>query len=141
MIESCVVSSFSIDDMLLTFDIKSVLEVGYALEVESVPRSRSWIEGICNLRGRIIPVLNGHRLFGIDNKKNEAGRFMIVQNRLQIVAMRVSRINNIFPVDLKEIQNVQVSIKERSPLNVSVFDGSLMVGGEILHMLNSHKFF
>ncbi|MEW6542431.1 MAG: chemotaxis protein CheW [Nitrospirota bacterium] len=60
-------------------DILSVQEINRMVEITKVPKAPSFVEGVINLRGRIIPVLDLRRRLGIP----EAGR--TAQSRIVVV--------------------------------------------------------
>ena len=47
-------------------DVLSVQEINRIVEVTRVPKTPPYVEGVINLRGRIIPVLDLRKLFGLD---------------------------------------------------------------------------
>ena len=46
-------------------DVLSVQEINRIVEVTRVPKTPPYVEGVINLRGRIIPVLDLRKLFGL----------------------------------------------------------------------------
>lgn len=61
-------------------DIASVQEIIRYTNITRVPRADSFIEGVINLRGNVIPVFNLHKPFGIEGLKDEEEiRIIILQ--------------------------------------------------------------
>jgi purine-binding chemotaxis protein CheW len=59
--------------------ILKVQEINRMKEITRVPNSPSYVEGVINLRGKVIPVVNLRSKFGLDNKENnEQTRIMIM---------------------------------------------------------------
>ena len=61
-------------------DIKKVQEINRMIEVTNIPNSPDYIEGIVNLRGKIIPVVSLRRKLGFEQTEyNKATRIMVVE--------------------------------------------------------------
>ncbi len=93
------------EEQLVTFKIESeeygvkianVQEINRMTEVTKIPRAPYFIEGIVNLRGNVIPVLNLRRLFKLPDKPiSDATRIIIVDfegKRTGIVVDSVSEV-------------------------------------------------
>jgi len=59
-------------------DILSVQEIIRLLNITRVPRAEKYIEGVINLRGNIIPVLNLHSRFNIEESSDEEDKRIVV---------------------------------------------------------------
>lgn len=49
-------------------DILKVQEINRIVDITTVPNSPEYIEGVINLRGKVIPVINLRKRFGLDSK-------------------------------------------------------------------------
>lgn len=71
--------TFKIDTEEYGIKIKEVQEINRITEVTRVPRAPHYIDGIVNLRGNIIPVLDLRKFFGLTEKEmTDATRIIIV---------------------------------------------------------------
>ncbi|MBI5849261.1 MAG: chemotaxis protein CheW [Nitrospirae bacterium] len=60
-------------------EILKVQEINRMVEITAVPNSVSYLEGVINLRGKVIPVVNLRKKFGLAAKENdEQSRIMIL---------------------------------------------------------------
>ena len=60
-------------------DILKVQEINRMVDITSVPNSPADVEGVINLRGKVIPVINLRRKFGLNSKDADAqSRIMVV---------------------------------------------------------------
>jgi len=59
---------FKIDNEYYGIDIKFVENIEKAQSITRVPFSQSYLEGVINLRGNIIPVVNLRKRFKMENK-------------------------------------------------------------------------
>jgi purine-binding chemotaxis protein CheW len=60
-------------------EILKVQEINRMVEITPVPNSQSFLEGVINLRGKVIPVVSLRKKFGLPVKENdEQSRIMIL---------------------------------------------------------------
>ena len=59
-------------------DILNVQEINRLLNITRVPRAEKHIDGVINLRGNIIPVINLHKKFNLQSSGNEEDKRIIV---------------------------------------------------------------
>lgn len=70
---------FSLRDQEYGVDIAQVREIIRHDEVTRVPRAPEFVEGVLNLRGKVIPVVDLRRRFGISSEEeSSAERIMVV---------------------------------------------------------------
>ncbi len=92
--------TFQIGNQHCGVDIMRVQEVYGMEEVRKIPNAPFYIEGIFNLRGRVIPVVNLHQRFHIprpelSEEDRLLGGFIIIsleQGRLGIIIDRILRV-------------------------------------------------
>jgi len=76
--------TFKIGDNVYAVDIQSISEVVETKDIAKLPREHSYIEGIMNLRGRIVTLINLSEVLGIptalENKKNSKYKVLISMN-------------------------------------------------------------
>src|SRR4051812_44082426 len=59
-----------------------VKEISAMIEITKVPKAPPYIEGILNLRGRLVSVINFRKKFGFEpQKQDEDTRIVIVEHR------------------------------------------------------------
>ncbi len=61
-------------------DILNVQEINRMVEITNVPNSPPHVEGVINLRGRVIPVVNLRKRFGLDGKEFDRDTRIIVMD-------------------------------------------------------------
>lgn len=72
--------AFRIADQTYAFRIEQIQEIVILSHVTRTPQVPSYVEGVANLRGSIIPVVNLRKLFGLEPKPNDAETRTIVVN-------------------------------------------------------------
>ena len=107
--------SFKIGDVEFGVDILRVQEINKMMELTVVPNTPSFVEGVVNLRGRIIPVLNLRSRLGLEVKEYDS------ETRIIVVELEDKTIG--FIVDeVKEVLRIPKSITEAPPQVVSGVD-------------------
>jgi purine-binding chemotaxis protein CheW len=107
--------SFKVGDAEFGVDILRVQEINKMMELTVVPNTPSFVEGVVNLRGRIIPVINLRSRLGLDEKDYDT------ETRIIVVDLHDKTIG--FIVDeVKEVLRIPKSITEPPPEIVSGVD-------------------
>jgi purine-binding chemotaxis protein CheW len=71
--------TFSLDQEVYAVDILNVQEINRITEITKVPNAANYVEGVINLRGKVIPVINLRKKFGLHNKDiDESSRIIIM---------------------------------------------------------------
>jgi len=71
--------SFTLGKEEYAVDILRVQEINRMVEITSIPNAPFYIEGVINLRGKVIPVVNLRKKFGFDSKEMDShSRIMVV---------------------------------------------------------------
>lgn len=104
--------SFKIGDAEFGVDILKVQEINKMMELTVVPNTPPFVEGVVNLRGRIIPVLNLRARLGLDVKEYDAEtRIIVVEMEDKTIGFIVDEVN--------EVLRIPKSITEPPPQIVS----------------------
>jgi len=71
--------TFNLGNEEYAVDILKVQEINRMVEITSIPKARSYVEGVINLRGKVIPIINLRKRFGLDSKElNSHSRIIVV---------------------------------------------------------------
>ena len=91
---------FKIRDDDYAFEIMKVVEIIRLKDITEVPTAPDFIEGVINLRGKIIPIIDLRRRFGIDDKEaNTMFRIIIVEYaKHQLVGVVVDEVTKVVNV-------------------------------------------
>lgn len=74
-------------------DVLSVQEINRLVEVTRVPKTPHYVEGVINLRGRIIPVLDLRRRFGLMSvQQTSQTRVVVVSHQSRLVGLVVDSV-------------------------------------------------
>jgi purine-binding chemotaxis protein CheW len=86
-------------------EITKVQEIIGMLPITRVPRTPEYVRGVVNLRGKVIPIVDLRRKFGLDATGAEETCIIVVQVRgvqLGVVVDRVSEVSAVSPADIEE---------------------------------------
>ena len=70
--------SFKIGEEEFGVDILKVQEINRMLEVTRVPNAPEHVEGVINLRGKVIPIIDLRRRFGLERKEHDKNTSIVV---------------------------------------------------------------
>lgn len=97
--------SFKIGDAEFGVDILKVQEINKMMELTIVPNTPSFIEGVVNLRGRIIPVINLRSRLGLEIKEYDSEtRIIVVELDDKTIGFIVDQVEEVLriPKDITE---------------------------------------
>ena len=100
--------TFTLGNEEYAVDIRKVHEINRMKEITKVPNSPSYVEGVINLRGKVIPVINLRERFGLEGKGSD--------EHLRIMIMDVRGITMGLIVDsVQEVLRIPSNIVEPPP--------------------------
>ncbi len=90
-------------------DIMQVKSIEETKEVRPIPNSPGYVEGIFNLRGEIIPVINLHKRFHLasgqtDDDDGLLRGFLIIRVEEMHVAIIIDKVSRVLAVQSREVQ-------------------------------------
>ncbi len=102
--------TFQLGAELYGVDIMMVKEIVRVQEIRPIPNAPSYVEGIFNLRGEIIPIINLHKRFHLqkpdDLEEDEySNGFVILQIDGSKIGIIIDRIARVISVNLEDIQS------------------------------------
>lgn len=112
-------------------DILHVQEINRLLNITRVPRTERYIEGVVNLRGNIVPIINLHTKYSIQSAGEEEDKRIIVFHiddlKVGIIVDEVSEVINIKAKDIEETGRVYESTSSEHIKGVAKVDDRLMI--------------
>ena len=113
--------TFSIGSEEFGVDILKVMEIIRTMEITKVPKAPIFVEGVINLRGLVIPIIDLRRRFGLQAKASTTDTRIIV---IEINGMTVG-----FVVDsVSEVLRIPASTVEPPPPVVAGLDSDYISG-------------
>jgi len=125
--------TFMAGDEVFAADMSPVKEIIRVPEVVRVPMAPAALEGLANLRGKVLPIISLRRLFGFPEAVNDDSTRALVIDVGQPLGFVVDRVASVVGVDAGKIEDVG-SI--RATVNTEVLSGLLKdVGGHAMIMV------
>jgi CheW protein len=85
--------TFSTGDEEFGVDILKVQEIILPMAITKVPKAPEFVEGVINLRGKVIPVIDLRRRFGLKSKaQDKYTRIIVIEINQMIVGFVVDSI-------------------------------------------------
>jgi len=100
------VVGFRIGDETFGVRIGSVREIVRVPEITSVPNAPDTIEGVINLRGKIIPVMDLRKRFGhAEIQPDKKNRILVVELEGKLVGLIVNSASEVLKIPPSEIES------------------------------------
>ncbi|MEZ5360713.1 MAG: chemotaxis protein CheW [Candidatus Zixiibacteriota bacterium] len=113
--------SFKIGSEEYGIDILKVQEINRMPEITKVPQAPHYVDGVINLRGKVIPIINTRRKFSLEEKEHDKDtRIVVVDINGEVIGLIVDSVN--------EVLRIPNSIVEPPP-NVTVDAGADYITG------------
>jgi purine-binding chemotaxis protein CheW len=97
--------SFNLDSEEFGVDIGVVQEIVRMPEITKVPRSPEFVVGVVNLRGKIIPVVDLRKRFGLPAADaTKSTRIIIVSVRSRTLGMIVDGVSEVLRLDSSAVE-------------------------------------
>jgi purine-binding chemotaxis protein CheW len=96
--------SFGVDSENYGVKIQSVKEVIKIREITKLPKAPSFVKGVINLRGDVIPVIDFRDKFGIEQKDyTEITRIIVVEVDQKSIGIVVDSVSHVIRISQEEI--------------------------------------
>ncbi len=132
--------TFRLGNEEFSLDILKVQEIIRHMELTRVPRTPDFVDGVINLRGRVIPVLDLRKRFGLpsEDKTNET-RIIVVDVDDRTVGLKVDAVSEVLriPSDTVEPPPAIVTGAESEYIKgVGKLDGRLLILLDVAKILS-----
>jgi purine-binding chemotaxis protein CheW len=114
-----------------TTTVKSVYD---AVTIRKVPKSPSFVKGVANIMGRIVPVVDVSRRFGIDTAPGcMEARIVLVQHGMSVYGLAADTVNSIVEVTEDAIEPINPLLTTREAPFIS---GMAKIADRIIHLID-----
>lgn len=132
--------TFKLNQEYFAIDAGNVIEILELSTFTIVPNSSEYIKGILNFRGEIVPIINMHKRFKMNDSNNSAKMIIVINshsdNSKVLLGLLVDDIRDVIEFELKDIRNVPNS---GFSFNVEFLSGMVELNGIFFMMLNIDK--
>ena len=125
--------TFTIDNEEYGIPIMQVQEINRISEITHIPRAPHFIDGMTNLRGNVIPVINVRRLFDLEERAaDDRTRIIIVDINGNRTGLRVDEVNEVLRLSSQNIEETPSIVTEESTRRLmqgicNIEDGKRMI--------------
>ena len=113
--------TFSIGEEEFGVDILKVQEIIRTMEITKVPKAPGFVEGVINLRGKVIPIIDLRRRFGLSSKEHDKHtRIIVIEINNMIVGFVVDSVS--------EVLRIPASTVEPPPAGVAGMESEYISG-------------
>ncbi len=96
---------FRLSDEYYALDIQAVQEIVRMQTITAIPGSDAWVEGITNLRGRVVPVIDLRRRCGINASDYTAEtRIVVVSSPNGMVGLIVDAVSEVMRIPSAQVE-------------------------------------
>ena len=97
--------TFSTGDEEFGVDILKVQEIILPMSITKVPKAPEFVEGVINLRGKVIPVIDLRRRFGLKSKaQDKYTRIIVIEINQMIVGFVVDSISEVLRIPANTVE-------------------------------------
>lgn len=127
-------ATFFVGDVLYGIDILNIQEINRHVGVTTVPQAPAYVEGVLNLRGRIVTVIDLGKKLGLSPiQTGKDNRNIIIDSEDEYIGLTVDRISDVMTADKEKI--------ELAPANIGgvqgrYFEGVYKTDNSLIGILN-----
>ncbi len=101
--------TFQLSEELYGIDIMDVKEIVRVQDIRPLPNAPTYVEGLFNLRGEIIPIINLHKRFHLrkaqlDDDEDLLSGFIIIDLDGMKLGVIIDKVERVISIDYNEIQ-------------------------------------
>jgi purine-binding chemotaxis protein CheW len=97
--------TFSIGEEEFGVDILSVQEIIRMMDITKVPRAPEFVEGVINLRGKVIPIIDLRRRFGLSTRDHDKHtRIIVIEINNMIVGFVVDSVSEVLRIPASTVE-------------------------------------
>lgn len=102
---------FTMENEEFACSINNVREVLKMIKFTPLPRSLDFVEGVINMRGEVLPVIDLRKRLGLpDAERTDNSRIIIVEVEERMVGLIVDAVNEVISLDNEQIQEVPTQV-------------------------------
>ncbi|MBF0858571.1 purine-binding chemotaxis protein CheW [Gluconobacter sp. LMG 31484] len=129
---------FSLGDQEFSVQISAVKEIKEWAKATPFPAAPSFVEGVVNVRGAVIPLVDMAQMMGVAEEAREKKAIIFLKNETKIIGFSVTNVTDISDVDEAEFK----SLPELSSDNLKYFSNGIQsLGDRMIFSVNVSSLF
>lgn len=118
--------------------IHKVREIHPMTEIRKVPRAPQFVEGVINVRGQIVPIIDLRKRFDMaPNESRQTAKILIVELDKNLVGMIVDNVSEVMRFYLDEIEKTPPMFS--GSINSQYIQGVAKLNDKLIILLNIEK--
>ena len=131
--------SFFVEDEQYGIEISHINEIIAMMKITHVPRTPAFVEGVINLRGSIIPIVDIRGKFGLEKKEHDMNTAIIINEVAGVnIGFIVDRVEDVLTFDEKDLNEPP---KFGSHIDTSFIQSVAEVESSVILILDMEKVF
>jgi purine-binding chemotaxis protein CheW len=135
--------TFGLGSEEFAVDILAVQEINRMMSLTRVPQSPAEVEGVINLRGKIIPVIDLRKRFGMAaTEKSEQSRIVVVEVHGRTIGFIVDRVSEVLRISSKIVEpapSMVCSVDSDFIAGVGKLDDRLLILLDLARLFNAEQ--
>lgn len=121
-------------------DIQFVREINRMIDIRPIPKAPNFVEGIINLRGTIIPVVDLGLRFGLEpTEKSKDTRIVVIESGEHTLGMKVDEVSEVLRIPTDEIDSA--NNMTTTGIDMDFVEGVGKIDDRLILILNPDKLF
>ncbi|MBU1004139.1 MAG: chemotaxis protein CheW [Proteobacteria bacterium] len=97
--------TFSIGEEEFGVDILKVQEIIRTMEITKVPKAPEFVEGVINLRGNVIPIIDLRKRFGLETRIHDKHtRIIVIEINKMVVGFVVDSVSEVLRIPSNTVE-------------------------------------
>ena len=130
------VVSFEIAGEEYALDIMKIDSIIEVKKILKVPQAPSFVKGIMDFRGMVIPVISGKKKFALSNEEEESDKAIVVNLKDKKIAILVDEVKEVLSFSQNELEEPPQEITNESNRYISAIAN---VNGRMIIVLDIDK--
>ena len=127
---------FVIDDLKYALPLNAVIRAIHAIEIRKLPQAPEIVAGIINLAGRIIPVIDVRKRFGLKCREISADdELIIAETGKRIIALWIDHVSGVQQITAEQYTDTADSLSF-----AAFIKGVVKLEGEIILIYDLEQF-
>lgn len=109
--------TFSLEEQLYAVDITLVNEITEIKDITKIPISKDYMEGVLNLRGKVIPIINLKRKMNIEIKRT-SNQILVIEYGDKQIGLIIDHAKDVKVIDDQSIEKLESNIYSKLGSNI-----------------------
>lgn len=132
--------SFKIGHEEFGVDITKVQEINRMVEITKVPQAPAYVEGVINLRGKVIPIIDLRNRLGVELKEYDKNtRIVVVDIEQHVMGMIVDSVSEVLRIPVSTIEpppDIATGMNSEYIQGVAKLEDRLLIFLDLSHVID-----